>query len=338
MLSKNNKKLQAQKMEPKQQRFAIKKFTVGVASVLVGTTFALYSGVGSVSANETATQEATAEVVEDKADQTDDKEVTATNTADTEASTANTDAKEATPAVEEVTDQSAQTQANEAEKATDAVENEAEATTASDTAKDEATTVQSEEGVNAQAEKPVATSAFRAATYAAEADTATPGDPNTQVSAALQEELEKNAVYSPGTQGEKKTYAGRAWLQTTGTATDAFRDGSDIPMAGVKVYLQWVNGKGHVSKIYYTTSEADGTYVINLDHPDLEDGNEFKLSGDGKFAIRTWINNPDPEKYNIVKQGDGIYGFHTRLNRKNESWDFYSWDQPDRQFSSYFPR
>ena len=325
MLSKNNKKLQAQKMEPKQQRFAIKKFTVGVASVLVGTTFALYSGVGSVSANETATQEATAEVVEDKADQTDDKEVTATNTADAEASTANTDAKEATPAVEEVTDQSAQTQANEAEKATDAVENEAEATTASDTAKDEATTVQAEEGVNAQAEKPVATSAFRAATTDADetADTsATPGDPNTPVSAALQEELEKNAVYSPGTQGEKKTYAGRAWLQTAGTATDAFRDGSDIPMAGVKVYLQWVNGKGHVSKIYYTTSEADGTYVINLNHPDLEDGNEFKLAGDPKFAIRTWINNPDPEKYNVVKQGDGIYGFHTRTNRKNESWDF----------------
>ena len=155
MLSKNNKKLQAQKMEPKQQRFAIKKFTVGVASVLVGTTFALYSGAGSVSANETATQEATAEVVEDKADQTDDKEVTATNTADAEASTANTDAKEATPAVEEVTDQSAQTQANEAEKATDAVENEAEATTASDTAKDEATTVQAEEGVNAQDRKSV---------------------------------------------------------------------------------------------------------------------------------------------------------------------------------------
>lgn len=46
MLSKNNKKLQAQKMEPKQQRFAIKKFTVGVASVLVGTTFAMYSGAG----------------------------------------------------------------------------------------------------------------------------------------------------------------------------------------------------------------------------------------------------------------------------------------------------
>ena len=322
MLSKNNKKLQAQKMEPKQQRFAIKKFTVGVASVLVGTTFAMYSGAGNVSADETATENTSSEVVEDKAEDVNNKEVVlsnaATNAEVDSTSTANTDA------TAQPTEESAQTQANEAEKATDAVENEAEATAASDTAKDEATTVQPEEGVNAQAEKPVATSAFRAATTDADETTdtsATPGDPNTPVSAALQEELEKNAVYSPGTQGEKKTYAGRAWLQTTGTAMNAFGSG-DVPMAGVKVYLQWVNGKGHVSKIYYTTSEADGTYVINLDHPDLENGNEFQLAGDGKFAIRTWINNPDPEKYNVVKQGDGIYGFHTRLNRTNESWDF----------------
>ncbi|WP_153551023.1 Rib/alpha-like domain-containing protein [Ligilactobacillus murinus] len=322
MLSKNNKKLQAQKMEPKQQRFAIKKFTVGVASVLVGTTFAMYSGAGNVSADETATENTSSEVVENKSDDVNNKEVVlsnaATNAEVDSTSTANTDA------TAQPTEESAQTQANEAEKATDAVENEAEATTASDTAKDEATTVQPEEGVNAQAEKPVATSAFRAATTEADetADTsATPGDPNTPVSAALQEELEKNAVYSPGTQGDKKSYAGKAWLQTTGTAMNAFGSG-DVPMAGVKVYLQWVNGKGHVSKVYYTTSEADGTYVINLDHPDLENGNEFQLAGDLKFAIRTWISNPDPEKYNVVKQGDGIYGFHTRVNRNNESWDF----------------
>ncbi len=322
MLSKNNKKLQAQKMEPKQQRFAIKKFTVGVASVLVGTTFAMYSGAGNVSADETAAENTSSEVVEDKSEDVNNKEVVlssaATNAEVDSTSTANTDA------TAQPTEESAQTQANEAEKATDTVENEAEATTASDTAKDEATTVQPEEGVNAQAEKPVATSAFRAATTDADETTdtsATPGDPNTPVSAALQEELEKNAVYSPGTQGEKRSYAGRAWLQTTGTAMNAFGSG-DVPMAGVKVYLQWVNGKGHVSKIYYTTSEADGTYVINLNHPELENGNEFQLAGDGKFAIRTWINNPDPEKYNVVKQGDGVYGFHTRLNRTNESWDF----------------
>ncbi|WP_304974427.1 Rib/alpha-like domain-containing protein, partial [uncultured Ligilactobacillus sp.] len=56
MLLKNNKKLQTEKMEPKHQRFTIKKFTVGVASVLVGTTFAISMGTTLVSADETSAQ------------------------------------------------------------------------------------------------------------------------------------------------------------------------------------------------------------------------------------------------------------------------------------------
>lgn len=40
MLSRNNQKEWIQKQEPTKQRFAIKKLTVGVASVLVGCTFA----------------------------------------------------------------------------------------------------------------------------------------------------------------------------------------------------------------------------------------------------------------------------------------------------------
>lgn len=39
MLSKNNRKEQFYKQEPKKQRFAIKKLTIGVASVLIGFTF-----------------------------------------------------------------------------------------------------------------------------------------------------------------------------------------------------------------------------------------------------------------------------------------------------------
>lgn len=102
MLSKNNKKLQAQKMEPKQQRFAIKKFTVGVASVLIGTTFALYGGNSNVSADENAASDASTEVVEDKATTLEGNEVTLDTSkaeeataATTETSTANT---QATPA------------------------------------------------------------------------------------------------------------------------------------------------------------------------------------------------------------------------------------------------
>ena len=312
MLSKNNKKLQAQKMEPKQQRFAIKKFTVGVASVLVGTTFALYSGVGSVSANETATQEATAEVVEDNvADQTDDKEVTATNTADTEASTANTDAKEATPAVEEVTDQSAQTQAQATND-----QNTQEATPVNET--------------NTTTEEAPTTSAFRsvAATTADEtpvADETATNPADQDVSDQLQNELEKNAIYSPGDPTAKQTYSGKAWIKEQGSVLDGFNAKNDKPIAGVNVYLQWVNGKEYVSKVYYTTTNADGTFAIDLSKPEVgSDGTEYKftLAGDGKFAIRTWVKNPDPDKYSIIKQGDQVYGFHTRLNRKNESWDF----------------
>ena len=317
MLSKNNKKLQAQKMEPKQQRFAIKKFTVGVASVLVGTTFALYSGAGSVSANETATQEATAELVEDKAaDQTDDKEVTATDTADTEASTANTDAPEATPAVEEAADQGAQTQAQATnDQNTQAEEVAKEATPVNETNTD-------------TAEAP-ATSGFRrvAATTAdatPAADNAT-SETGEEVSDQIQNELEKNAIYSPGDPKNKMTYSGKAWLDTSRGGLDGMGKDS-TPMAGVKVYLQWVNGKGYVSKVYYTTTNADGTFAIDLSKSDNgkegKEGKYFVLAGDPNFSIRTWVQNPDPEKYSIVQPGDKRSGFHTRLGRTNESWDF----------------
>ncbi len=43
MLSKNNTDFYSAKLAPKHQKFAIKKFTVGVASVLIGTTFAVYT-------------------------------------------------------------------------------------------------------------------------------------------------------------------------------------------------------------------------------------------------------------------------------------------------------
>ncbi len=56
MLSKNNHELLAKKMESKKQRFAIKRLTVGVASVLVGTTFMVQGGE-KVHADEAVQQE-----------------------------------------------------------------------------------------------------------------------------------------------------------------------------------------------------------------------------------------------------------------------------------------
>ena len=51
MLSKNNHKLSNQKLSAKKQRFKIKKLSVGVASVLVGTMFATYTGADRASAD-----------------------------------------------------------------------------------------------------------------------------------------------------------------------------------------------------------------------------------------------------------------------------------------------
>ena len=134
------------------------------------------------------------------------------------------------------------------------------------------------------------------------------------------EEVQKKAIYSPGTKGQKKSYSGKVYIYDSGDLNDKKKG-----VGGVNVYLQWVNGKGVTSPVYYTTSNEDGTFTIDLtktvkDKAGKEHG--FKLAGDEGFVIRTWADNPDSTKYNIVKHGDEVYGFHNRLNRVNESWDF----------------
>lgn len=133
-------------------------------------------------------------------------------------------------------------------------------------------------------------------------------------------EIQKNAIYSPGIKGQKQSYSGKVYIYDSGNLNDDKKG-----VGGVNVYLQWVNGKGVTSPVYYTTSNEDGTFTIDLtktvtDKNGKEHG--FKLAGDEGFVIRTWAENPDSTKYNIVKHGDEVYGFHNRLNRVNESWDF----------------
>jgi len=104
------------------------------------------------------------------------------------------------------------------------------------------------------------------------------------------------------------------------------QDDADEAMPGVKVFLQYVNGKGQVSPIYYTTSDSEGKFVFDLSKAPKDGlGNpvEFKLSGDEKFQVRTWAENPDPAKYTLAAGGDMYSGrFHNRLTRKWEAWDF----------------
>ncbi|MEY8583963.1 Rib/alpha-like domain-containing protein, partial [Ligilactobacillus animalis] len=343
MLSKNNKKQQSQKMEPKHQRFTIKKFSVGVASVLIGTTFAVHR-TNSVLADQTNNEPGT-EMVETAAEDPGDtlaatEEANNENGAPVEDATTNeipqaetpmTDSNETTeaPTSEDTTVNDDSTTVPETPEVADTSETTPEVTDTTQTteapAETETTTAETPQP-EVQPETETQPVAEEAPTFRAAVETGEEAQPSAQadgpsVSDALQEELEKNAIYSPGDPTAKQTYSGKAWLDTSRGGLDGMGKDS-TPMAGVKVYLQWVNGNGYVSKIYYTTTNADGTFAIDLSDPNGLEKAKFVLAGDAKFSIRTWVQNPDPEKYSIIQAGDKIYGFHTRTNRKNESWDF----------------
>ncbi|MCR1897186.1 Rib/alpha-like domain-containing protein, partial [Ligilactobacillus murinus] len=345
MLSKNNKKQQSQKMEPKHQRFTIKKFSIGVASVLIGTTFAVHR-TNSVLADQTNNESGT-EMVETSAEDPGDTSAAtegannengapaedATTNETSQAKTPMTDSNETTeaPTSEDTTTTNDSTTVAETPEVATTPKTTPEVTDTTQTTETPAETeARPSETPTAKTPRPevqptteeasAEASILRAAANG-EGDQPSAKADGPNVSDALQEELEKNAIYSPGDPTAKQTYSGKAWLDTSRGGLDGMGKDS-TPMAGVKVYLQWVNGNGYVSKIYYTTTNADGTFAIDLSDPNGLEQSKFELAGDAKFAIRTWVQNPDPEKYSIVQAGDKIYGFHTRLNRKNESWDF----------------
>ncbi|MBS5988958.1 Rib/alpha-like domain-containing protein [Anaerococcus hydrogenalis] len=135
------------------------------------------------------------------------------------------------------------------------------------------------------------------------------------------EEIQKGAVYSPGQEGDTQSYSGTAYIYRKNKLNDVGKE----TLSGVNVYLQWVDYDGYVSKVYKTTTRPDGTFTFNFQKPEVDKyGNvhHFQLAANPNFAIRTWVENPDPEKYSVVKPGDQKYGFHKRLDRTNESWDF----------------
>ncbi|MDT3768191.1 SHIRT domain-containing protein [Gleimia hominis] len=84
-----------------------------------------------------------------------------------------------------------------------------------------------------------------------------------------------------------------------------------------------------VSPVYTTVSDAEGKFAFDLSKPfydALGRANQFHLAGATKGAptvVRTWADNPHPDKWMQVKGGDFQQGrFHDRLTRKNENWDF----------------
>ncbi len=295
------------------QRFSIKKFKFGAASVLVGLAFLGMAGTTVLADETTSTgiepkQSASAGIVDEvkpaKSELATDAIASVDKTTESEVEAladytenVNTDVGGTVP------ESSANIDPNSSSKDTDKV------AVLEETASEK----------NVIVSPAITTRSVDSAVEKANVDK----NSVSEVSEELQKRVQKDAIYSPGDSSAKQTYSGKAWIDNGGSIDGQASD--DIPLAGVNVYLQWVNGKGYVSKVYYTTTLADGTFAFDLSKSEVDPNGEehhFQLAGDGNFAVRTWIENPDSSKYDIIQAGDKIYGFRTRTNRKNESWDF----------------
>ena len=117
------------------------------------------------------------------------------------------------------------------------------------------------------------------------------------------------------------SYSGRAWIENEG-AFGSF-DKGDVPVEGLKVYLQWKDGKNVMSPVFTTTTNAEGKYSFHFPGKvQLPNGQvtEFKYDFDPKFSIHVWTE--EKEGYSIVKSGDMHMGYTTRIHRSAESWNF----------------
>ena len=316
----------------KKSRFSLRKLNIGVCSVLLGTLI-MIGGTAQADEN-TETTAATitpvAEAGETTASLVETRTVAATTPAATTpaattpaattpvASTAASTSAEASATVE--TPATSTAPATTAESATSqaAATSEAASTSAAPTSEtaQASTSEAPQAGNSSEAEKPRVRS--RRALSPAN------GISTRSFDSELQDAAQKTAIYSPGEKGQKQSYAGTVWLYRNGTINNDNQEDAKR-LANVNVYLQYVTGKGFVSPVYKTTSGQDGTFVFDLSKPlanRLGATGEFKLAGDPKFAIRTWVENPDPTKYNVIKSGDQRTGFHGRLSRLNETWDF----------------
>ncbi|OFT26237.1 hypothetical protein HMPREF3172_04485 [Brevibacterium sp. HMSC08F02] len=122
----------------------------------------------------------------------------------------------------------------------------------------------------------------------------------------------QDAIDSPGNWLGQKTVNGKVFLDRDGNAATA--QNVDEPLAGVKVYAQWIDypnkkQRGAVSPVYTAQTKADGTYSISL--PDWTDalGTVHKWEATAGQKLRIWAENPDPKNLQVAFiEGDSVFG------------------------------
>ncbi|MCK1238706.1 Ig-like domain-containing protein [Streptococcus uberis] len=120
--------------------------------------------------------------------------------------------------------------------------------------------------------------------------TATAGDSSLTVDG-------KNVIESAAFNGTtNNTVNGKVVQQWTGNPLEINNPAVATPLAGVRIYAQWVEKSGAVSPIYTTVTMADGTYHIVMQDFVLPDGTIVQFDADPNFPegekFRIWADTP----------------------------------------------
>lgn len=323
MVGKNNHKVREEKQANKIYKYGIKKLSVGVASIAISTGL-MFAGASSVSAEEGVTDpDANPENGTEESAETDpvlySDSVTISNDAEVQPTE-----EPKTNLADEL--QSAKEQAiSEIRTLFSDIDSEQAPHTLEEYV-NKVNTAVTQEDINIIVDEvkalPKQSNELDVSTESVDIANNNQKNINTSPRSVDINQVEEEAIYSPGQVGDKQSYSGTVYVYRYNKLNDV---NEKETLSGVNVYLQWIDSDGYVSNVYQTTSRPDGTFTFNFQKPEVDEyGNihHFQLAGNGDFAIRTWADNPNPEKYNVIKPGDHKYGFHKRLDRVNESWDF----------------
>ncbi|QNP92241.1 hypothetical protein IAU67_09690 [Corynebacterium zhongnanshanii] len=137
----------------------------------------------------------------------------------------------------------------------------------------------------------------------------------------------KNAIYSPANEGERNTVSGTVWAErgndNTKSSSYVNNNGPDVGVAGIKVFVQWVDGykgpKPATSPVYYAVTDAQGNYRVKMQNfrdfagEDRIFSANVDLSPTFREKIRIWVEIPDElkDKYNF---GWGYANLQAPLN------------------------
>lgn len=318
MLSKNNRHLQEQRMSDSKQRFSIRKYSFGAASVLLGLSFLTYAGGNPVSAD-TTDQPAT--VTEPKTTSTDKASAAASEaTASTATSEArSTVASEATKQTREAVSSTATSESAAAET-TQSSKTASKETVTSEAAKE--STATSEASKTSTATSEASEKASTATNESTTPATAT-SEENSQEQTATSETADANAltaskVAKPSALKSAKFAALKSAPATTAITDDSLSSSGEITTAG--------KDKGLTdSDVTPGMSDANGA-SLKADNSNIPDGYKADPTED-RYTFGIISLGGDYDKWGIDKSkyksynGENNTNYYIRFSTKKTATD-----------------